>query len=98
MTNNEKTRRSLTHIEEGIRARYAWPGGYPLSIIFSDGFAICPDCARKNWREIVADSLPIRGRGCWRAEAAEILWEGGNHCGECGECLDAYPQEEEEAE
>lgn len=32
--------------------RYAWPGGYPLALVTSDGGLLCPDCVRDNFAAI----------------------------------------------
>jgi len=36
-----------------IRDKYAWPGGYELFGLTSDGGILCVDCMRKEWRQIV---------------------------------------------
>jgi polyferredoxin len=85
----------MRQVRQAIRQPYAWPGGYPLSIITQDGGVICPDCAKENHRGIAHDTLHPGWEGCgWSAAAVNILWEGGNHCDHCGRCVDAYPDEE----
>lgn len=82
---------SLTlKIKQAIRAGYAWPGGYPLSVICNDGEALCMDCARKEWRQIAHDTIKGWKTG-WDAAGVEVLWEGGNTCSHCNKNLDAYP-------
>lgn len=81
-------------VKDAIRQGGAWPGGYPLSIIMSDGGAVCTDCARQEWRQIAHDTIKFWKTG-WNASGAEVLWEGGNRCDHCGGCLDAYPSEAE---
>lgn len=76
-----------------IRNPYAWPGGYPLSIIMNDGEALCPDCAKAEWRQCCEETLKPGWNG-WRMAGVEILWEGGNQCCQCNKSLDAYPNEE----
>jgi len=44
--------RTLSDIKHALRAKYTWPGGYPLYLICADGEALSIDSARDNWREI----------------------------------------------
>lgn len=82
----------LCKVKDAIRMPHAWPGGYPLSLITSDGACLCPECGRKDWRLICEATIKPAWSGTgWGIVAVEILWEGGNHCDQCGECLDAYP-------
>jgi hypothetical protein len=84
----------LKAVKQAIRQPYAWPGGYPLSIICNDGGLLCPDCARKNWQGICHDTLKGWRTG-WDVAGVEISWEGGNQCDHCNANLDAYPSEQE---
>ena len=87
-------RRNLSALKEAVRRPYAWPGCYPLSAITFDGAALCMDCIRKNWRNVCHETLLKGWEGCgWGIYGVEVLWEGGNYCDNCGECLDAYPSE-----
>ncbi len=39
---------------ETLRAGpYAWPGGYPLMLLCSDGGALCFDCGRSEAHQII---------------------------------------------
>ena len=85
----------LKRAKDAIRMPYAWPGGYPISLVMGDGACLCPECGKKNWRSIYEETRqPGRGTG-WKIAAVDVLWEGGNHCDQCGTCLDAYPAEED---
>ena len=85
----------LRQVKDAIRQGFAWPGGYPFSVICNDGAALCTECARNEWRQIAHDT--VKGwRSGWNVAGAEIIWEGGNYCDHCNACLDAYPQEEVE--
>jgi hypothetical protein len=80
-------------VKQAIRHPYAWPGGYPLSIIMRDGAAICPACAKQEWRQIAHDTIRAGWEQTgWSAVGVDILWEGGNTCDHCGANLDAYPE------
>lgn len=51
MTNQE--------LKQAIRTKFAWPGGYELFGITSDGAALCCDCMRKEYRLIAwSNSCP----------------------------------------
>jgi hypothetical protein len=92
---SQATRDTLNKVKAAIRQPFAWPGGYPISIIMQDGSAICPSCARKNWRLIAGSRHGYNGG--WEPAGAQVLWEGGNTCAECNTNLDAYPADETEA-
>ena len=75
---------------------WAWPGGYPLYPIFSDGEMGCWKCFKENHRNI-ADAVrdPSDATG-FRVVALDIHWEGEDSC--CGHCSarlpSAYGEEE----
>lgn len=55
---------------------YAWPGGYPMFCVTSDGEALCFACVRKNWRDVVqAHIIPGWRRNGWYIAGADINWE-----------------------
>ena len=41
-----------TALKAAIRTKYAWPGGYELFGVTSDGACICCDCMEKNYFQI----------------------------------------------
>lgn len=87
-------------VKEAIRDKYAWPGGYALRLLMSDGELMCLDCAHSNFREIVKamrDGLP---RDDWRPASVEIYWEGPSlSCCHCGvDIVSEYGDPEEESE
>ena len=68
---------------------YAWPGGYPLFFVTSDGAALSFDSAKENARTICQ---AIRdGDHCgWRVVACEVNWEDGNLvCDHSGELIES---------
>jgi hypothetical protein len=65
---------TLRQVKNAIRQPYAWPGGYPLYIVMSDGEALSCDAARDNWRSIVASTLG-RWRDGWQAYGVDINYE-----------------------
>ncbi len=50
---------------------YAWPGGYSILYVTSDGGLLCSDCARKNFRHIT-DSIRNGSSDGWKVESACI--------------------------
>ena len=75
---------------DGLRAvlnKYAWPGGYSVLAIMSDGDVLCPDCVRENLR-IIAESTAGDFRDGWAFAAADVHWEGPSEfCAHCGKEL-----------
>ena len=54
---------------------YAWPGGYPLYFITSDGAALSFKAAKDNARLII-ESLGHNTQDGWRVVACDVNWEG----------------------
>lgn len=77
---------NLSQAKATLRAgNCAWPGGYPLFLITHDGAALCFDCARKKWRQIVWDFLNKASTG-WRLAGCDVNYEDNSlHCDHCGE-------------
>lgn len=53
---------------------YAWPGGYPLFFITSDGCALSFETVRENLRSVL-DSIRTKCDDGWRVIACEVNWE-----------------------
>ena len=70
-------------IKQAIRDEYAWPGGYPLFLVTSDGAALCIDCGKKEYRNIVR-SIRHNVSDGWKVEAAAVNWEDTELC--CDHC------------
>ncbi len=79
----ETTRKVPTAIKEAIRSQYAWPGGYPLYLVTSDGECLCMGCGKKEYRQIVWAIRHNTSDG-WKVEAAAINWEDPDlFCAHC---------------
>jgi hypothetical protein len=76
----------IEQVKHAIREPHAWPGGYPVYTVLSDGELLCAKCARAEFRQIVRETKQ-RLDGGWRAAGAEILWEGKESCAHCHEDL-----------
>lgn len=69
---NIKTTKDLkTALRNG---RFAWPGGYPLYFITSDGAALSFDAVLSEYRQVI-NSIRHRMNDGWRIVACEINWE-----------------------
>jgi len=53
---------------------FAWPGGYQLFFITSDGAALSFDSVRKNLRSVL-DSIRTKCNDGWRVVACDINYE-----------------------
>jgi hypothetical protein len=62
--------RELTskELKNAIRNKYAWPGGYEIFGIASDGSVICCDCMHKEYRQIAYARMHNLTDG-WRIDA-----------------------------
>ncbi len=70
-------------IKQAIRDKYAWPGGYPLFLITSDGGALCVECGKKEYKNIVRAVRQDLSDG-WNVTAVDINWEDPDlYCDHC---------------
>jgi hypothetical protein len=68
---------------------YAWPGGYPIFFVTSDGAALSFDSAKENAKQI-CQAIRDRDRGGWRVIGADINWEDANlFCDHSGEPIES---------
>lgn len=81
-------------IKNAIRDKFAWPGGYPLFLVTSDGAALCVKCGRKEWRLIASAIWGKRNDG-WRVVAPDVNWENPElFCDHCSERIEsAYAED-----
>jgi len=91
---------SISDFRRAVRhGPYAWPGGYPVYWIMSDGGACAFDVAkseRRNMLEALADYRSNRHEHSgWRPVALEINWEDGDlFCDHTGAKIEsAYGEE-----
>jgi len=85
----------LRRVKQAARDKYAWPGGYPLYILMGDCETICPDCARKEFKNIARATInPDYGRD-WQALGVDAHYEGEPLvCAHCGtETPSAYGED-----
>lgn len=82
--------------------QYAWPGGYPMFFIMSDGEALCFDCAKKEARLIMS---AIRDQSLWQSSGWRVCWTEINYedndlyCDHCNAKIEsAYGDDDGETE
>jgi hypothetical protein len=66
---------TVAELKDAIRnGPYAWPGGYPVYFITSDGAALAFSTVKKNFNRIIR-SIKDKDDDGWRVVAADINWE-----------------------
>ena len=55
--------------------KYAWPGGYPIYFVASDGEALSFDAVKENYREVLYAMKYFGDFSGWNVVACEINWE-----------------------
>lgn len=66
----------LKALREFIRQPYAWPGGYPIVAVMTDGETLCAKCCRENYRQISTDTRQQNRRSGWCFEGVQLHLEG----------------------
>jgi hypothetical protein len=82
--------RSLRLADALSRAPFAWPGGYPLHAITSDGGNLCHHCCGSERLNIATTS----GNDGWTVVDLAVNWEEPElHCDHCsGRIESAYAE------
>ena len=82
--------RTVADFKAALRAgAYAWPGGYQMFLICSDGAPLCFACARKEARNVLSAIDRKDGSG-WRVVACDINYEDTDmRCEQCSESIPA---------
>lgn len=80
---------NLSDLKNFIRSGgYAWPGGYQMALLMSDGEVIDAKCAKENYRLIRNEMKSDNTRGSWSPAAPFIHYEGeALQCAHCGKFL-----------
>jgi len=65
----------LRQVKEAIRQPYAWPGGYPLYILMSDGEALSVKAAWAEFELVARATLFSCIRDSWKADSVQINWD-----------------------
>jgi hypothetical protein len=70
-----KTTFSTRNLKEALRSGpHAWPGGYPLFFVTSDGAALSFDAVRENLRSVLW-SIRHGVNDGWRVVGCDVNWE-----------------------
>lgn len=73
----------IVQVKKAAKEQYAWPGGYPLFIVLSDGAALCTACAKKELG-LIATATAQNYRDGWKAEGVDVNWEDADlYCDHC---------------
>jgi hypothetical protein len=75
-------------LRAAIRNPYAWPGGYELFFVTSDGALLCHDCVKKEYRSISSAIRDNRSDG-WKVEAITLdnELESEEYCAHCNRAI-----------
>ena len=80
---------TIEKVKNFIRQPYAWPGGYPLFAVCSDGGCLCKTCATDNF-ELIAQSTIHLDRDGWQVAGIDVNWEDGElTCDNCGNRIES---------
>ncbi len=67
---------SLQEIKAALRnGPFAWPGGYPLYFVTSDGAALSFATVRAEWRNVVWAHLSNLRSSGWHVAGVDTNWE-----------------------
>jgi hypothetical protein len=70
-----KTTFSTLDLKNALRSGpFAWPGGYPLFFVTSDGAALSFDAVRENIRSVIW-SIRNGVNDGWRVVGCDVNWE-----------------------
>jgi hypothetical protein len=88
-----KNQTIIRDIKLAARNRYAWPGGYPLILVMTDGACLCTTCARTEFK-LIARATRDNDDSGWGCAGVEIYWEGPDMtCAHCNALIpSAYDQ------
>lgn len=74
--------------------RYAWPGGYPLFLVMSDGGCLCARCVDEERGRIHCAAVE-KSRDGWRPMGVDVNWEDPDlFCDNCSARIEsAYAED-----
>ena len=78
--------RSLRFADQLSRSPFAWPGGYPLVAVTSDGACLCHRCTATE-REAIGTTTGTDG---WNVVGLQVNWEDSQlFCDQCSAQIEA---------
>ena len=79
----EDSEMNSLELRKAIRSKYAWPGGYQMYGITTDGAPLCMDCLRSEYKTI-AWARRNNDYAGWHVDSIAVNWEDDylycNHC------------------
>lgn len=79
---------TLKQLAAAYKEPFAWPGGYPVYIVLSDGCMLCSKCFKSEYSQLVWDIVNECNTG-WRPAGRNVLYEGPEYCGHCSDKLES---------
>lgn len=91
--------KTVAQLKASLRVPYAWPGGYEIALLLTDGELLCNDCAKREFRSLVWDIKNKCNTG-WRPDGAVCMVDidGSSPCCHCNRELSPYVDEATETE
>ena len=79
---------TVAQLKATLRAgAYAWPGGYELTLVTSDGATLCFECARKEFYQLCYSKRHNLNDG-WNVIHCGAFYDSGIVCDHCNKSLD----------
>lgn len=76
-------------LKQFVRSPFAWPGGYPLFAITTDGGCLCHSCTKEHYRLIRQAQRDNDNTG-WNVAAIEVNWENDSlECDHCNKSIES---------
>lgn len=77
------------------RDAYAWPGGYQLALVTTDGGMLCPACVKAEYHQIAWSHRNNVSDG-WQPACYTVLYDGETleQCDHCNAILATGPEDE----
>jgi hypothetical protein len=90
----------IRQVKIAARDKYAWPGGYPLIVVMSDGGVLCCNCARTEFKLIARATRDGDASSGWCAMGVDVHYEGPPEvCVHCGVFIEsAYGDPESDSQ
>lgn len=88
--------RSIADVKAALRhGEYAWPGGYQMYFVTSDGAALSFETVRAEWANVVQDHMDDNRGGGWHIAGVDINYEDPDlHCDHSGKRIEsAYAED-----
>ena len=86
---HSRIKTSRQFLETLKNGHYAWPGGYPLYFVTSDGEALSFDAAKQNAMTICR-AIRQKSRCGWHVVACDVNWEDASlYCEHTGERIES---------